>query len=60
MTLSRRELLSAGPILLAAAGAARQGARMYGLIGKMTAVEGKRDELVAILLAGVSAACPAA
>ncbi len=27
---------------------------MYGLIGKMTAVEGKRDELIAILLAGVS------
>ena len=31
-----------------------QGAGMYGLIGKMTAVDGKRDELVAILLAGVS------
>ena len=27
---------------------------MYGLIGKMTVVEGKRDEMVAILLAGVS------
>ncbi len=26
---------------------------MFGLIGKMTAAEGKRDELVAILLAGV-------
>ena len=26
---------------------------MYGLIGKMTAVEGKRDELITILLAGV-------
>ena len=25
---------------------------MYGLIGKMTAVAGRRDELVAILLAG--------
>ena len=25
---------------------------MYGLIGKMTAVEGKRDDLVTILLAG--------
>jgi quinol monooxygenase YgiN len=25
---------------------------MYGLIGKMTAVEGKRDELIAILLQG--------
>ena len=28
---------------------------MYGLIGKMKAVAGKRDDLVAILLAGVSA-----
>jgi quinol monooxygenase YgiN len=27
---------------------------MYGLIGRMIAVEGKRDELIAILLAGVS------
>ena len=27
---------------------------MYGLIGKMTAVAGKRDDLIAILLAGVS------
>ncbi|HEY0306028.1 MAG TPA: putative quinol monooxygenase [Longimicrobiales bacterium] len=28
---------------------------MYGLIGKMLTVPGKRDELVAILLAGTSA-----
>jgi quinol monooxygenase YgiN len=28
------------------------GKKMYGLIGKMTAVEGKRDELIAILLRG--------
>jgi quinol monooxygenase YgiN len=28
---------------------------MYGLIGKMTAVAGRRDELAAILLAGTSA-----
>ena len=55
MTLSRRDLLSAGPFVLAARRRpARQGARMYGLIGKMTAVDGKRDELVTILLAGVS------
>ena len=27
---------------------------MHGLIGKMTAVEGKRDELIKILLEGVS------
>jgi quinol monooxygenase YgiN len=26
---------------------------MFGLIGKMMAVEGKRDELIAIMLAGV-------
>ena len=26
---------------------------MFGLIGKMTAVQGKRDELVAIMLAGL-------
>jgi quinol monooxygenase YgiN len=28
---------------------------MYGLIGKMTAADGKRDELVAILLEGTGA-----
>lgn len=28
------------------------GRKLYGLIGKMTAVEGKRDELIAILLQG--------
>jgi quinol monooxygenase YgiN len=28
------------------------GKKMHGLIGKMTAVEGKRDELIAILLQG--------
>jgi len=27
---------------------------MYGLIGKMTAAPGKRDELISILLAGVA------
>jgi quinol monooxygenase YgiN len=27
---------------------------MYGLIGKMTAVDGKRDELIAILLDGIA------
>ena len=27
---------------------------MYGLIGKMTAVEGRRDELIAVLLDGVA------
>lgn len=28
---------------------------MYGLIGKMIAIDGKRDDLVAILLAGMQA-----
>ena len=32
--------------------APKVGKRMYGLIGKMTAVEGKRDDLIAILLQG--------
>ena len=35
--------------------AAGESGTMYGLIGKMKAVAGKRDDLVAILLAGVSA-----
>jgi quinol monooxygenase YgiN len=30
------------------------GSKMYGLIGSMTAVDGKRDELIKILLDGVS------
>jgi quinol monooxygenase YgiN len=29
-------------------------AAMYGLIGRMTAIPGKRDDLIAILLAGVA------
>jgi quinol monooxygenase YgiN len=32
----------------------RNGSEMYGLIGKMTAAPGKREELIAILLAGVA------
>ena len=57
MHLRRRDLLVAGagaliigrPLIASA-----QGDGMYGLIGKMTAVDGKRDELVAILVAGVA------
>jgi hypothetical protein len=30
----------------------RGGKKMHGLIGKITAAEGKRDELIAILLQG--------
>jgi quinol monooxygenase YgiN len=55
--LTRRDLLVTGAAVLTtgrAAAAAAQGDGMYGLIGKMTAVDGKRDELVAILLDGVS------
>jgi quinol monooxygenase YgiN len=56
MHLTRRNLLLAGAALTIGrpAAARAQGDGMYGLIGKMTAVEGKRDELVAILLDGVS------
>jgi quinol monooxygenase YgiN len=32
--------------------APKRGKKMHGLIGKITAVEGKRDELIAILLQG--------
>jgi len=32
---------------------AQQGGELYGLIGKMTTVPGKRDELLAILLEGI-------
>lgn len=55
MHVSRRDLLVAGTALVAGARpAAGQGGGMYGLIGKMTAVEGKRDELIAVLLDGVA------
>ncbi len=53
MRVRRRDLLVAGAALVAGTRpAAGQGGGMYGLIGKMTAVEGKRDELIAILLDG--------
>jgi quinol monooxygenase YgiN len=32
--------------------AAKRSKKMYGLIGKLTAVEGKRDELITVLLEG--------
>jgi quinol monooxygenase YgiN len=57
MHLRRRDLLVAGPGALIIGRpfmASAQGAGMYGLIGKMTAVDGKRDELVAILVEGVA------
>jgi quinol monooxygenase YgiN len=58
MMIRRREILAAGAAAVTAiAGVSRvfahQGADMYGLIGKITAIAGKREELVAILLGGV-------
>jgi quinol monooxygenase YgiN len=59
MNVSRREFLAG---VAATTGltvtprlVAEDGADMYGLIGKMIAVAGKRDELAAILLSGVGA-----
>ena len=59
MDIGRRDFLlmaGAAVVVMGAPGwAAPQGAReMYGLIGKMTAVKGQRDALIAILLEGVS------
>jgi quinol monooxygenase YgiN len=57
MDMPRREFLALGAAAVsvthtARLAFARDGVDMYGLIGKMTAVAGRRDELVAILLAG--------
>ena len=59
MTLSRRQFVGAtlaGVMAVAVpACATRTGATaMYGLIGKMKAIVGQRDPLIAILLEGVS------
>ena len=59
MSIDRRSVLVMLAGLPAAAScaasiASKQGeAAMYGLIGKMSAVDGKRDELSAILLEGL-------
>jgi quinol monooxygenase YgiN len=55
--LRRREFLAASTAAFAAVAAAsrplaQEGGKMYGLIGKMTAVPGTRDQLIAILLEG--------
>ena len=55
MVVRRRQFLAAGAATVTAVGAARWtfaqvGVDMYGLIGKMTAVAGKREELIAVLL----------
>jgi len=59
MEMRRREFLavSAATVTSSSIGSrmfAQQGGDMYGLIGKMTAAPGKRDELIAILLEGVA------
>jgi quinol monooxygenase YgiN len=58
MTIARRDFLvlaAASGVTASATGAAhgaeaQPASKMYGLIGKMSAVAGKRDELLAILL----------
>lgn len=57
MPLTRRDFLTATAVASAlgdANGATAQGSPMHGLIGKMIAAPGRRDELIGILLAGVS------
>ena len=58
MKIGRREFVAATGVTIPAAlfsfGNVSGGMAMYGLIGKMTAVEGKRDDLIKILLDGVS------
>jgi len=56
IALGRRTVM-AGAVAMAVAGRAPAAAPrgMYGLIGKMRAAPGKRDELIAILLEGTGA-----
>jgi quinol monooxygenase YgiN len=58
MGIGRREFIvvTGAAVALGVPGAVRlnEEKKMYGLIGKMTAVAGKRDELIGILLKGVS------
>jgi quinol monooxygenase YgiN len=59
MGIRRRDFLVVGATTVAAVGSvswafAQPGGDMYGLIGKMTAVPGKRDDLIAVLLEGVA------
>ena len=55
--MRRRDFLAAGVATVTAMRAtawpfAHEGPDMYGLIGKMTAAPGKREELIALLLGG--------
>lgn len=58
MKIRRRDFLAAGATVVAFGAAestfAQRGEAMYGLIGKMIATDGKRDELIAILLGSVA------
>lgn len=57
MLLTRRDVLAASTLFLGSglpAAAAVQSGGRYGLIGKMSATPGRRDDLIAILLDGVS------
>jgi quinol monooxygenase YgiN len=56
MTMQRREFLAvAGAALAGLTTTTRGAAPMYGLIGKVNTVVGKRDEFAAILLEGTGA-----
>ena len=57
MRMERREFIvmaGASALIAGTSGqaASKEGQKMYGLIGKMIAVEGKRDALIAVLLEG--------
>ncbi len=59
MKLGRREFVAASGsaityVLISSGETVFGGSTMYGLIGKMTTAEGKRDELIKILLDGTS------
>lgn len=56
MPVERRAVMAgAAALALAGTAATAQEARMYGLIGKMLAKPGQRDELAKLLLAGADA-----
>lgn len=57
MMLDRRGLLRAFAAMTGLPGArifAQRNARMYGLIGKVTALPGQRDALIGVLLEGIN------
>ena len=59
MGIRRRDFLGVSATTVAGLGSdswafAQPGGEMYGLIGKMIAAPGKRDDLISILLEGVS------